>query len=136
MTLSFYTSSLLSPVTPSVPVTSLKTSPLFLLLALPGVYFPITSHYYYTWINKTFPGRGLKTTLLKSLIGQLSYGPLYTSVFFLSQLVPLSPANLSLPASVAHAARHLLLPKLLSDFAVVWRSGAFYWVTVDVLSFR
>ena len=135
MTLSFYTGSVLSPTAPSVNPTSLKTSPLFLLLVLPGIHFPITSHYYYTWINKTFPGRGLKTTLLKSLIGQLSYGPLYTSIFFLSQLVPLSPPALSLPASVAHAARHLLIPKLASDFFPVWRSGVFYWVTVDVLSF-
>ena len=136
MTLSFYTSALLSPALPGgAPVTSLKTNPLFLLLALPGMYFPITSHYYYTWINKALPGTKLRTTLLKSLIGQLSYGPVYTSVFFLSALVPQAPTELSLIPSILYAAKNLLMPKLASDFFAIWRSGVFYWVTVDILSF-
>ena len=132
MSLSFLVSNLLSPAPPSLGK-GLKHNPLLLLLLFPGLYFPITSHYYYTYINKWIPGTALLTTLKKSAIGQVTYGPLYTAVFFFSMLVPSvsSPTFLSSLVPALQA----LPSKMLSDFFPVWRSGVFYWVSVDLISF-
>ena len=132
MSLSFLVSNLISPAPPSLGK-GVKHNPLLLLLIFPGLYFPITSHYYYTYINKWIPGTKLLTTLKKSAIGQLTYGPLYTAVFFFSMLVPSMSAPTFLSSLMP--ALQALPGKMLSDFFPVWRSGVFYWVSVDLISF-
>mmetsp|Transcript_12744 Transcript_12744/g.23305 ORF Transcript_12744/g.23305 Transcript_12744/m.23305 type:complete len:273 (+) Transcript_12744:23-841(+) len=135
MTLSFYVGQSLSP-SPLPSPFKLKTSPLFLLLLFPGLYFPLTSHYYYIKINQLIPGRDISSVIKKSLIGQLSYGPIYTSIFFLSQLIPSTPSDLNFLKSVVVAFKDLLPGKMLRDFLPVWRSGIMYWGVVDILSFK
>ncbi|GMI14645.1 hypothetical protein TrLO_g7171 [Triparma laevis f. longispina] len=135
MTLSFYTGQALSP-SPLPLKFSPKTSPLFLLLLFPGLYFPITSHFYYLKISKLLPGRDIFSVLKKSFIGQISYGPIYTAIFFLSQLIPNTPSDMSFLKSIPYALTNNLPSKMINDFFPVWRSGVFYWVTVDILSFR
>lgn len=46
------------------------------------LYFGPVLHYYLAWITALIPGSGLGPTLLKTVMGQLGFGPAMTSVFF------------------------------------------------------
>jgi len=114
---------------------SFKTNTLFATLALPGLYFPITAHYWYEIVCKLFPSTLLPSVVFKSLLGQIFYGPLYTCVFFISQLIPSSPSPTFL-SSLYQSATQTLVPKLKADFFDVWKYGVVFWIAVDIVSLK
>lgn len=128
---------LIAPPPPSKPTPGsfLKHSPLACLLLLPGLYFPVSSHHWYALMHRLIPSSDLLPVLGKSVLGQIFYGPIYTSMFFLSQLIPVSEKEGFL-ASFADAFRNLLLPKIRRDFFGVWEVGVWFWITVDLISFK
>jgi hypothetical protein len=86
-------------------------------------------------MHRLIPSSDLLPVLGKSVLGQIFYGPIYTSMFFLSQLIPVSEKEGFL-ASFADAFRNLLLPKIRRDFFGVWEVGVWFWITVDLISFK
>jgi protein Mpv17 len=124
-----------SPVAPVASLSALvKTSPLLCTLLLPGLYFPVTSHYWYQHVTRLFPQTTIPWVFFKSVLGQVFYGPLYTSVFFVSALVQADPSP-SLRKSLANTLRSTLASKLKTDFYQVWKIGVWYWIIVDVICF-
>jgi len=87
-------------------------------------YFGPAAHYWYEYIFKLFPGTSLVSTLLKTLLGQVIFGPVFTCIFFASAL--LQDKMFTLQNWVT---------QIKTDLPGVWLSGVGYWPLVDMISY-
>lgn len=98
-----------------------------LTTALIGLlYFGPALHVYLEWLTRMIPGTSLVSTLLKTLVGQLGFGPAVTCVFFGAFLV----AEDGLMGGLRQWPR-----KMRQDLLGVWASELCYWPFVDLLCF-
>ena len=90
------------------------------------LYFGPALHFYLRFVYSLFPGTGLRATLLKTLFGQLGFGPAVTCVFFAAFLVK----DLGLAAGIAK-----LPSKIRQDLFVTWTSELCFWPFVDLICY-
>lgn len=89
-------------------------------------YFGPALFYFLEFVTWLVPGAGLRSTLLKTLVGQLGFGPAGTSVFFGAFLIKdygLVSGLRQLPA------------KIRQDLLVTWASELCYWPFVDIICY-
>jgi len=87
-------------------------------------YFGPAAHYWYEYIFKIFPGTSLVSTLLKTLLGQVIFGPIFTCIFFASAL--LQDKTFTVQKWVS---------QIKTDLPGVWVSGVGFWPLVDMVSY-
>ena len=98
-----------------------------LVTALIGLcYFGPALHFYLNWVTWLIPGDGLPSTLLKTLVGQLGFGPVVTCIFFGAFLI--SEFGLS-------AGLRRWPAKIKQDLFVTWASELCFWPFVDLICF-
>jgi len=98
-----------------------------LVTALIGLcYFGPALHFYLNWVTWLIPGDGLLSTLLKTLVGQLGFGPVVTCIFFGAFLI--SEFGLS-------AGLRRWPAKIKQDLFVTWASELCFWPFVDLICF-
>ena len=90
------------------------------------VYFGPALHYYLEFITKLIPGTGIKATILKTLFGQLGFGPILTCIFFGSFLIIEEGFLKGLAKWPA---------KVKQDLLFVWASELCYWPFVDLIAY-
>jgi protein Mpv17 len=90
------------------------------------VYFGPALHYYLQLVYHLFPGTGLKSTLAKTLFGQLGFGPAVTCVFFGAFLIK----DNGIAKGLAQ-----LPQKIRQDLFVTWASELCFWPFVDLICF-
>lgn len=88
------------------------------------LYFGPAAHYWYNWILRIMPSTSLLSTLQKALLGQLIFGPIFTSIFFGAGMLRTGEFTVT-----------SWLMKVRNDLPSVWVSGCGYWPLVDFLSF-
>lgn len=97
------------------------------ITALIGLlYFGPALHHYLNFVYQLFPGTGLRSVLLKTLFGQLGFGPALTCVFFAAFLIKDS----GVVAGLAQLPR-----KIRQDLLVTWASELCFWPFVDLLCY-
>jgi protein Mpv17 len=89
-------------------------------------YFGPVLHYYLKWLTGLLPGTDLRSTLLKTLVGQLGFGPAVTCVFFGAFLVK----DNGLFSGLAR-----LPNKIRQDLFVTWTSELCFWPIVDLICY-
>ena len=90
------------------------------------LYFGPALHFYLDFVTWLVPGEGLRATLLKTLVGQLGFGPAVTCVFFAAFLVAdhgLAEGLTRWPA------------KVRQDLLVTWASELCFWPFVDIVCY-
>ena len=98
-----------------------------LVTALIGLcYYGPALHFYLNWVTWLIPGDGLLSTLLKTLVGQLGFGPVVTCIFFGAFLI--SEFGLS-------AGLRRWPAKIKQDLFVTWASELCFWPFVDLICF-
>ena len=90
------------------------------------LYFGPVLHYYLNMITRLVPGSGFRSTLLKTLLGQLGFGPAITCIFFGAFLV----ADNGVVAGLAQWPR-----KIRQDLLVTWASELCFWPFVDLICY-
>lgn len=93
-------------------------------LAVGLFYFGPAAHAWYEMIFKLLPSTSLFSTLQKAILGQLIFGPTFTSVFFATALMQSGDFTLGNWAK-----------KIKTELPGVWLSGVGYWPLVDFISF-
>ena len=83
-------------------------------------------HYYLDFVTWLVPGTGARSTLLKTAVGQLGFGPALTSIFFGAFLV----SDLGFATGLRRWPA-----KIKQDLLVTWASELCYWPFVDLLCF-
>ena len=78
-------------------------------------------------IAKYIPGFDVKSTLLKTLLGQMFFGPTITSVFFAASLISLNGLLSGLKLWPA---------KVKQDLVKTWAAGLCYWPFVDLICYQ
>ena len=90
------------------------------------LYFGPALFYYLDFITSLIPGSDLASVLLKTVCGQLGFGPLLTCVFFASFLVK----DFGVAAGLAQ------LPlKIRQDLLKTWASELCFWPFVDLICY-
>ena len=89
-------------------------------------YFGPAAHAWYDTVFRLFPEGGVKSTLIKSALGQMFFGPTFTCVFFLASLV----AVLGLRQGLASWPG-----KIRQDLVATWAAGLGFWPFVDLVSY-
>lgn len=80
---------------------------------------------WYSMIFKMLPSTSLFSTLQKAALGQLIFGPAFTSVFFGAGMI--QAGSFSVGA---------WLQKVKNDLPAVWASGLGFWPFVDFISYK
>lgn len=80
---------------------------------------------WYSMIFKMLPSTSLFSTLQKAALGQLIFGPAFTSVFFGAGMI--QSRSFSVGA---------WLQKVKNDLPAVWASGLGFWPFVDFISYK
>lgn len=78
-------------------------------------------------ITKVVPGFDLKSTLLKTALGQAFFGPAVTAVFFGASLIQLHGLTGGLRRWPA---------KVRQDLVATWAAGLCFWPFVDLFAFN
>jgi len=98
-----------------------------LVTALIGfAYFGPVLHWYLDFLTWLAPGTDILSTLLKTLVGQLGFGPALTCLFFGAFLIVESGLRAGLARWPA---------KIKQDLLVTWTSELCFWPFVDLISF-
>ena len=90
------------------------------------VYFGPALHYYLEFITWLIPGDGIRQTLLKTLAGQLGFGPAITCIFFGAFLIADNGLAEGLEKWPA---------KIRQDLLVTWASELCFWPFVDLVCY-
>ena len=107
----------------SAPRDALRT----IVSALIGLlYFGPALFHYLNFVSRLFPGTGLQSVLLKTLFGQLGFGPALSCVFFAAFLVK--------EDGVARGLAQLP-QKIKQDLVMTWASELCFWPFVDLLCY-
>jgi len=93
-------------------------------LAVGLFYFGPAAHAWYEMIFKLLPSTSLVSTLQKAILGQLIFGPTFTSIFFASSLMQSGDFTLGNWAK-----------KIKTELPGAWLAGVGYWPIVDFISF-
>jgi protein Mpv17 len=88
------------------------------------LYFGPAAHYWYEWIFQLLPSTSFVSTLYKAVLGQLIFGPSFTSIFFAVSL--LQSGDFSFKSWIQ---------KIKSDLPGAWLAGVGYWPIVDLISY-
>jgi len=80
---------------------------------------------WYSMIFKMLPSTSLFSTLQKAALGQIIFGPAFTSVFFAAGMI--QAGSFSVGA---------WLQKVQKDLPAVWASGLGFWPFVDFISYK
>ncbi|KAL3927950.1 MAG: hypothetical protein SGPRY_002596 [Prymnesium sp.] len=89
-------------------------------------YFGPALHYWLEMISRVVPGFDLKSTLIKTLMGQSCFGPLITAVFFAASLVQVNGPVAGLKLWPA---------KVKQDLLTTWATGLCFWPFVDLICY-
>lgn len=89
-------------------------------------FFGPAAHWWLEALTARWPSSGLRATLIKTLLGQVIFGPAITCVFFASSCV----------AAGGLAGLSALPAKIRADFWGVQVAGVGFWPFVDLVSFR
>eukprot|EP00475_Leptophrys_vorax_P024083 TRINITY_DN3313_c2_g1_i2.p3 TRINITY_DN3313_c2_g1~~TRINITY_DN3313_c2_g1_i2.p3 ORF type:complete len:139 (+),score=5.97 TRINITY_DN3313_c2_g1_i2:26-418(+) len=81
-------------------------------------------HVWFTRIARLVPGTDVPRVLLKIVLGQVLYGPLFTAAFF--------SGNAALQGESAHQ----IAARLRRDLLPTLLSGACYWPLCDFVTYR
>ena len=87
--------------------------------------FGPAANVWYSTIFKLLPSTSLVSTLQKAALGQLIFGPAFTSVFFGAGMI--QAGSFSVGA---------WLQKVQQDLPAVWASGLGFWPFVDFISYK
>uniref|UniRef100_A0A7S3AMC6 Protein Mpv17 n=1 Tax=Haptolina ericina TaxID=156174 RepID=A0A7S3AMC6_9EUKA len=77
-------------------------------------------------ITRFFPGMGVRSTLLKTLMGQAFFGPTITCIFFGAALISTEGLFAGLKQWPA---------KIQQDLLKTWSAGLCYWPLVDLVCY-
>ncbi|KAL1529806.1 hypothetical protein AB1Y20_000738 [Prymnesium parvum] len=90
------------------------------------LYFGPALHWWLEMISRVVPGFDLKSTLVKTLMGQSCFGPLMTAVFFAASLVQVHGPIGGLRRWPA---------KVKQDLVSTWAAGLCFWPFVDLICY-
>jgi len=88
------------------------------------LYFGPAAHFWYDSMFKIFPGTGLVSTLQKSAMGQLFFGPSFTCIFFATGLWQAGQFTVG-----------NWFQKIRQDLPGAWLAGVGFWPLVDLVSY-
>ena len=88
------------------------------------LYFGPALHYFLMWVTALVPGTDLLSTLQKTLLGQLGFGPAMTCIFFGAFLVADHGISSGLKQWPA---------KIRQDLLVTWTTELCFWPFVDIV---
>lgn len=106
------------------PDTKLNGARLIMSVLVGCCYFGPAAHYWYEMIFQLLPGTSLASTLQKAAMGQLIFGPTFTSVFFASSLLQSGQFTVG-----------TWLSKIRRDLPGAWLAGVGFWPLVDLVSY-
>lgn len=89
-----------------------------------SLFFGPAAHYWYSFIFHILPSTTLLSTIQKAILGQLIFGPLFTSIFFGAGLLQSSSLTFN-----------SWYQKVKVDLPIVWVKGLSFWPMVDMISF-
>jgi protein Mpv17 len=92
------------------------------------LFFGPAAHAWYAAIFALLPSTTLPSTLSKAALGQVIFGPLFTCVYFLANM-------LSRPNGFQSFTFASFKNKVVSDLPSVWTSGLGYWPLVDLIGY-
>ena len=104
--------------------TTLSYSRIFTSILVGLLFFGPAAHYWYSFIFHILPSTTLLSTIQKAILGQLIFGPIFTSIFFGAGLLQSSSFTFN-----------SWYRKVKIDLPVVWVKGLSYWPLVDIISF-
>ena len=87
--------------------------------------FGPAANIWYSTIFKLLPSTSLISTLQKAALGQLIFGPAFTSVFFGAGMIQAGSFSVG-----------GWLQKVQQDLPAVWASGLGFWPFVDFISYK
>ena len=118
-----------APTTASVSVSAPDGRARILSSFLVGtLFFGPAAHAWYAAIFSLLPSTTLPSTLTKAALGQVIFGPLFTCVYFLANM-------LSRPDGFQSFTLASYKNKIVSDLPGVWKSGLGYWPLVDLIGY-
>jgi len=88
------------------------------------LYFGPAAHAWYEMIFKLLPSTSLFSTLQKAILGQVIFGPAFTSVFFATSLMQGGTFTIN-----------NWVNKIKSDLPGAWLAGVSFWPLVDFISY-
>lgn len=88
------------------------------------VYYGPAAHAWYEGIFQAFPGTSFGSTLLKAILGQLSFSPAFTCVFFATALIRSGTFSMG-----------NWFNKIGNDLPQAWVAGLSFWPLMDVVSY-
>ena len=88
-------------------------------------YFGPAAHYWYEAIFALLPGMSLSSSIVKAILGQLIFGPLFTCVFFASSLLQDNAFTFQ-----------QWFTKIRKDLPGAWLAGLGFWPIVDLISYN
>ncbi|KAL7446032.1 hypothetical protein ACHAXH_009846 [Discostella pseudostelligera] len=92
------------------------------------LFFGPAAHAWYAAIFTLLPSTTLPSTLTKAALGQVIFGPCFTCVYFLANM-------LSRPNGFQSFTLSSYKNKIISDLPSVWMSGLGFWPLVDLLGY-
>ena len=104
--------------------TTLSYSRIFTSILVGLLFFGPAAHYWYSFVFHILPSTTLLSTIQKAILGQLIFGPIFTSIFFGAGLLQSSSFTFN-----------SWYRKVKIDLPVVWVKGLSYWPIVDIVSF-
>jgi protein Mpv17 len=104
--------------------TTLSYSRIFTSILVGLLFFGPAAHYWYSFVFHILPSTTLLSTIQKAILGQLIFGPIFTSIFFGAGLLQSSSFTFN-----------SWYRKVKIDLPVVWVKGLSYWPIVDIISF-
>ena len=90
------------------------------------LYFGPALHYWLEMISRVVPGFDIKSTLLKTLMGQSCFGPAITAIFFAASLIQVNGLVAGLK---------LWPTKVKRDLIKTWAAGLCFWPFVDLICY-
>jgi protein Mpv17 len=118
-----------APTTASVSVSAPDGRARIISSFLVGtLFFGPAAHAWYAAIFSLLPSTTLPSTLTKAALGQVIFGPLFTCVYFLANM-------LSRPDGFQSFTLASYKNKIVSDLPGVWKSGLGYWPLVDLIGY-
>lgn len=92
------------------------------------LFFGPAAHAWFAAVFALLPSTTLLSTLAKAALGQVIFGPLFTCVYFLANM-------LSRPSGFQSFTFSSFKNKIVSDLPSVWKSGLGYWPLVDLIGY-
>ncbi|KAK6916354.1 Mpv17/PMP22, partial [Dillenia turbinata] len=81
-------------------------------------------HFWFNFMSRVLPKRDLITTFKKIILGQITYGPFMTVVFF------------SLNARLQGESSQEIIARLKRDLLPTFKNGVMYWPICDFITFK